>query len=50
MPRVPEQTVRARGPRGGRTTAISRWLGETAVSRMVLLAPLPNECKPGIGP
>jgi hypothetical protein len=39
----------ARGPRGGRMTAFSRRSGDPQQSRIVLLAPLPEERKPAIG-
>ncbi len=39
----------ARDPRGGRRTAFSPPIGRNKQSRIVLLAPLPDERKPAIG-
>src|SRR5437588_115876 len=45
----PEEAAGARGPRGGRTTALSLPERRNRQSRIVLLAPLPDERKPAIG-
>src|SRR5437764_10937536 len=47
--RSPEQSARARGPRGGRTSLVPTKTGRKQQSRIVLLAPLPGERKPAIG-
>jgi hypothetical protein len=39
----------ARDPRGGRKTAFPDPIGDKEQSRIVLLAPLPDERKPAIG-
>src|SRR4051812_10907369 len=45
----PEVAAGARGPRGGRTTALSPPNRGNMQSRIVLLAPLPDERKPARG-
>jgi hypothetical protein len=45
----PEEAAGARGPRGGRKTAFPGQSGRNKQSRIVLLAPLPDERKPAIG-
>jgi hypothetical protein len=45
----PEQTAGARDPRGGRKTTFPGQSGRNKQSRIVLLAPLPEERKPAIG-
>src|SRR4051812_42033071 len=45
----PEQAAGARGPRGGRKTPFPTQYGESKQSRIVLLAPLPEERKPARG-
>src|SRR5882757_786535 len=45
----PEEAAGARGPRGGRKTAFPPPIRRNKQSRIVLLAPLPEERKPAIG-
>src|ERR1700716_1196864 len=45
----PEEAAGARAPRGGRKTTFPAPIGRNKQSRIVLLAPLPEERKPAIG-
>jgi tRNA (cytidine/uridine-2'-O-)-methyltransferase len=46
---TPREAAGARDPRGGRKTTFSDPIGRNKQSRIVLLAPLPDERKPAIG-
>ena len=48
-PNEPEEAAGARDPRGGRKTTFPGQSGRNKQSRIVLLAPLPDERKPAIG-